>query len=54
MSSLLRSVGQWGDSSSAFQLDALGGAAHLSVGTTLDIAGTLVPRYSKATTQNSQ
>ena len=43
-----------GDSSSASRLDALGGTARLSVDTTLDIAGTLVPRYLKATSQNSR
>ena len=43
-----------GDSSSASRLDALGGMARLSVGTALDIAGTLVPRYSKATSKNSR
>ena len=43
-----------GDSSSTSQLDALGGMARQSVGTALDIAGTFVPRYSKATSQNSR
>ena len=43
-----------GDSSSASQLDALGGVARLSVGTALNIAGTLMPWYSKATLQNSR
>ena len=46
--------GATGDSSSASQLDALGGVVRLSVGTTLDISGTLVTRYSKATLQNSR
>ena len=54
MSSILVKLRQlYRDTTSAGRLNALGGATHLSVGTALDIAGTLVPRYSKAITSTT-